>query len=68
MSTVEPPNPLPPHKSVGGILLILTCVLTFFTIVTTVLRIRARYARQALGWVSSFLGKTIVNLGLTLEG
>ncbi|KAF2849550.1 hypothetical protein T440DRAFT_129735 [Plenodomus tracheiphilus IPT5] len=50
MSSVKPPNPLPPDHSVGHILLTLTCILTAFTIVTTVLRIWARHGRRALGW------------------
>jgi hypothetical protein len=51
MATVQPPNPLPPDESLGGVLLVLTCVLTTFTIVTTGLRLWARYKRRALGWV-----------------
>ncbi|KAI8931653.1 hypothetical protein NX059_011302 [Plenodomus lindquistii] len=50
MSSVTPPDPLPPDYSVGSVLLILTCILTGFTIITTVLRIWARYGRRALGW------------------
>ncbi|KAL6705529.1 hypothetical protein ACN47E_006646 [Coniothyrium glycines] len=50
MSNVQPPNPLPPDESVGGILLVLTCILTSFTILTTILRIWARFGRRALGW------------------
>jgi hypothetical protein len=51
MAAVQPPNPLPPDESLGGVLLTLTCVLTTFTIVTTGLRLWARYKRRALGWV-----------------
>ncbi|KAH9876617.1 hypothetical protein J1614_003749 [Plenodomus biglobosus] len=50
MSSVTPPNPLPPDESVGHVLLTLTCILTAFTIVTTCLRVWARYGRRALGW------------------
>jgi len=46
MSNVQPP----PDESVGGVLLVLTCTLTSFTIVTTVLRTWARWGRRALGW------------------
>ena len=53
MATVEPPNPLPPDESMGGVLLTLTCILTAFTILTTVLRVWARWGRRALGWVCS---------------
>jgi hypothetical protein len=53
MPDVIPPDPLPADTSVGGILLVLTCVLTLFSLITTVLRIWARWARCALGWVGS---------------
>lgn len=53
MASVQPPNPLPPDESVGGILLVLTSVLTTFTIVTTGLRLYARWRRHTLGWVRS---------------
>ena len=55
MSSVEPPNPLPPDDSVGGILLTLTCILTSLTIATTVSRLWARYGCRALGWVRILL-------------
>jgi hypothetical protein len=51
MASVQPPNPLPPDESLGGTLLVLTCILTSFTLVTTVLRIWARRKRHTLGWV-----------------
>ncbi|KAF1911273.1 hypothetical protein BDU57DRAFT_560404 [Ampelomyces quisqualis] len=50
MAAVQPPNPLPPDESVGGVLLVLTCILTSFTVLTTGLRLWARYKRRALGW------------------
>ncbi|KAF1939446.1 hypothetical protein EJ02DRAFT_513844 [Clathrospora elynae] len=49
MATVVPPNPLPPDESLGGVLLVLTCILVSFTIITTVLRIWARLGRGAMG-------------------
>jgi len=54
MSSVSPPNPLPPDDSVGGVLLAITCILTAFTVITTVLRTWARHDRRTLGWVRCF--------------
>jgi hypothetical protein len=68
MAAVVPPNPLPPDESVGGILLILTCTLTCFTIITTVLRLWVRWGRRALGWVRPVYSLGVSQHSLTLTG
>jgi hypothetical protein len=51
MASSGGPMPLPEDKNMGTVLLILTSVLIFFTITTTVLRLWARYMRGLIGWV-----------------
>ncbi|KFX97734.1 hypothetical protein V490_02647 [Pseudogymnoascus sp. VKM F-3557] len=48
--------PLPEDKNMGTVLLVLTSVLIFFTITTTVLRLWARYMRGLLGWDDYTIG------------
>jgi hypothetical protein len=44
-------EPLPEDRNMGTVLIIVTSILLFFTITTTVLRLWARYMRANLGWV-----------------
>ncbi|KAK4996969.1 hypothetical protein LTR66_003542 [Elasticomyces elasticus] len=44
------PMPVPPNETKGPTLLLLSCILTSFSIVTTVLRCWVRRARYTLGW------------------
>ncbi|OBT91413.1 hypothetical protein VE01_10608 [Pseudogymnoascus verrucosus] len=56
MASSGGPMPLPEDKNMGTVLLILTSVLIFFTITTTVLRLWARYMRGLIGWDDYTIG------------
>ncbi|KAK4985505.1 hypothetical protein LTR66_006018 [Elasticomyces elasticus] len=44
------PMPVPPNETKGPTLLLLSCILTSFSIVTTILRCWVRRVRYTLGW------------------
>ncbi|KAM0269186.1 hypothetical protein ACHAPA_004454 [Fusarium lateritium] len=50
MSTVVPPNPLPPDENVGPVLLGVSVVCLALVIITTGIRIWVRLGLRSLGW------------------
>lgn len=50
MVSIPKPDPLPPDENVGPALLALSGVLIAFVIITTGLRVFARFRNRALGW------------------
>ncbi|KAH7233359.1 hypothetical protein BKA59DRAFT_560178 [Fusarium tricinctum] len=50
MSTVEPPNPLPPDENVGPVLLGVSGVCLALVVITTAIRIWVRLGLRSLGW------------------
>ncbi|KAH7153543.1 hypothetical protein EDB81DRAFT_932142 [Dactylonectria macrodidyma] len=50
MATVTPPDPLPPDRNVGPVLLGVSSTLIAFVIITTCLRIWVRFSMRNLGW------------------
>ncbi|KAH7120326.1 hypothetical protein B0J13DRAFT_457316 [Dactylonectria estremocensis] len=50
MATVTPPDPLPPDRNVGPVLVGVSATLITFVIITTALRIWVRFSTRNLGW------------------
>ena len=50
MASVTPPNPLPANENIGPALVVLTCILTAVSVLTTGARWYVRIARRNLGW------------------
>lgn len=49
MTSTPPPDPLPPNRNIGTILIVVTSILTGFMLLTTVLRIYTRFSLDAQG-------------------
>ncbi|KAI9687676.1 MAG: hypothetical protein M1820_010395 [Bogoriella megaspora] len=68
MASSAPPNPLPPNQNIGPAFLVLTCILTAFSITTTTLRVWVRRVAYKMGpddyWMAVTTAFAIIRMAL----